>query len=426
MIDKNKILFILPWLPYPLKSGGHQAIFNGIKAICRDLNVYITYPLYSNDNDDAKAIDFLQKKLPEHINIVPYKYEQSKKTWFSRIYVLLSILKGKLLKLTHFKSPLPNDSINYVDWIKQVMPMDEPYCRYIKDLIEKNDIKIVQCEMLENISHILYIKSLCKTIFVHHELGFVKNNLLLQNSKKTISGNSYAELSYRLEISLLNEYDGIVTLSEIDKKKLIDSGVKVPIFSSFAIVDSFSDCKLEISEECYKITYIGPQFHKPNYLGVMWFLENCWEQLKEKNEKYHLHIIGKWNADIISIIQGKYRNVYFEGFVDNLSVALKDSIMIVPLNVGSGIRMKILEAASVGIPFVSTTVGVEGIPLINGKDCFIADTPQEFVNSILKLQDINIRRIFAQNANNIVRKCYSLNALRANRLAIYNSILNGK
>ena len=96
--------------------------------------------------------------------------------------------------------------------------------------------------------------------------------------------------------------------------------------------------------------------------------------------------------------------------------------MIVPVRIGSGIRMKILEAASVGAPVVSTTIGAEGLPMRNGEHLFIADSPEEFVDSIIKLQDRDIRTRFVRNANEIVKRHYSFDVFKKNRLAIYDSV----
>ena len=96
--------------------------------------------------------------------------------------------------------------------------------------------------------------------------------------------------------------------------------------------------------------------------------------------------------------------------------------MIVPINIGSGIRMKILEGTSRGIPFISTTVGAEGIPVKDGEHCFITDDPDTFVNDIIKLQDTELQIKFVKAANDMVNECYSVKALRKNRLEIYQKI----
>ena len=100
--------------------------------------------------------------------------------------------------------------------------------------------------------------------------------------------------------------------------------------------------------------------------------------------------------------------------------------MIVPITIGSGIRMKILEASSLGVPFVSTSVGAEGLPVENGKNCFIADDKEMFVNCILKLQDTTIQEKFIENAHTMILEKFSIKALRENRLDIYKHVLNNK
>ena len=122
------------------------------------------------------------------------------------------------------------------------------------------------------------------------------------------------------------------------------------------------------------------------------------------------------------MVQSKYEDVFFLGYVDNLNATLKDSVMIVPITIGSGIRMKILEACSNGIPFVSTSVGAEGIPVVHGKHCFLANTPSEFVNAIINIQDADVQMKFVKNSALLIKKHYSLDSLRENRLSIYADV----
>ena len=137
---------------------------------------------------------------------------------------------------------------------------------------------------------------------------------------------------------------------------------------------------------------------------------------------YRMQVIGKWSEKTIAEAVGERNDVEFLGYVDDLAAVLKDTIMVVPINIGSGIRMKILEAAALGVPFVTTSVGVEGIPARNGEDCFIADTPEAFADAVVKLRDEKLRKQFAENANRMVSERYTLEALKANRLEIYRDM----
>ncbi len=224
-----------------------------------------------------------------------------------------------------------------------------------------------------------------------------------------------------LEISYLNKFDHIITLSSTDSQKLRDAGVTTKIHNSFATIKT-SDINAPKSDNFHELTFVGPDNHIPNVVGIQWFLDNCWQQLLQADPNYHLTIIGKWSEDNITSFTSQYQNVSFAGFVDVLKSALQNTIMIVPITIGSGIRMKIQEASSLGVPFISTSVGAEGIPVESGRHCLIADTSEDFVNAILQMKDDNLRQKFIRNAHLMVKEHYSLDALRKNRLDFYTSL----
>ena len=97
--------------------------------------------------------------------------------------------------------------------------------------------------------------------------------------------------------------------------------------------------------------------------------------------------------------------------------------MVVPINVGSGIRMKILEAISQGIPVVSTVIGAQGLPLEDQIDCFITDDVQTFVLDILKLKDVDTQQRMVKNAQKKIIKSYSFPNMKTSRLKLYNTLV---
>jgi glycosyltransferase involved in cell wall biosynthesis len=88
------------------------------------------------------------------------------------------------------------------------------------------------------------------------------------------------------------------------------------------------------------------------------------------------------------------------------------SVAIVPLRFESGTRFKILEAGACGIAVVSTTLGAEGIPVKDGRDVLIADTPQEFAEAVIRvLQDREFAELLGRNLKALVSQGYSLDTL---------------
>jgi glycosyltransferase involved in cell wall biosynthesis len=228
-----------------------------------------------------------------------------------------------------------------------------------------------------------------------------------------------------LEIGLMNAYDKVVCLTEIDKKTLELEGVNSErIEVSPLPVDVAEHPINQPFEFSKKLVFLGPEVHFPNLDGVDWFLANCWEKLLRKDPELKLSILGKWSNEAKKMFQHA-RNVTFEGFVEDLSVVMKGSVMIVPLRIGSGMRMKILEGAAWHVPMVSTTVGAEGLPMNHMENCILADTAQDFVDGILTLSaDVSLQNQFVKNAKSIIKLGYSVEECGQVRNEIYKRLIS--
>lgn len=411
----------MPWLPYPLVSGGHQALYNGIMAIYQNYDVSLAFCV----DDEYEYLDGLKgfsKELPD-IKLYPYyrckriaegaKRRRKVRPWYSTLFH--QVFNRKCLRKAEF------DNVEF--WKFCTLPPGQGWVGHLQDVIDSNSFDIIQVEMPWMLNVVLGLTHHAKIVYVHHELGFTRRALEVSDTPKddyeTWMWLRFADM---VEISLLNKYDAVITLSDADTEKLCEAGVVKPVYSSMAIVNAeLADKKSYTTSK--RLTFVGPELHAPNYDGIQWFLKNCWDMLKAQDSAYSLDIIGNWSDNAQRAIKAKYQDVNFLGYVDCLSETLQDSVMIVPINIGSGIRIKILEAASRGIPFVSTTVGAEGIPVEDGVHCFIADEPDAFVQSILQLQNASLQQQFIRAANLMVYEKYSLNALRENRQNIYNKIL---
>jgi glycosyltransferase involved in cell wall biosynthesis len=109
------------------------------------------------------------------------------------------------------------------------------------------------------------------------------------------------------------------------------------------------------------------------------------------------------------------------GFVPNLPEAIHGSIMIVPILSGSGMRMKIIEAMALSMPIITTSVGVEGIKLIDKESCLIADEPKDFAEAINYLvSHPEICQSLGERANNVFRQYYSIEVLSGIRNKVYS------
>lgn len=417
-----KILFIHPFLPYPLTSGGHQALYNGIKAVKDDVDITLVYEAIDNEAH-RKAREEFQKQMP-NVRLKPLLHQPIPEYIPTKEEIIRGKIRNLYRKVFHIKGHTPQTP-SFQDvtapWKWSITPNAKDWVEHIYKVSHEEHFDIIQVEMPWRISDVYAMPKNSKVIFVHHELGFVRRELELKDAVD----NHYLDVCRKFvdanEVMQLNLYDAVVTLSATDKQKLESVGVRVPIYSSFAIIDTF-DTMQSYSGDGKHLTFIGPDSHDANLIGLSWFLENCWHKLRSIDPEYSLDIIGNWSSIRREEFSTKYTNLKFWGYVDDLRSIMKDHIMIVPITIGSGIRMKILEACSMGVPFVSTTIGAEGIPVKSGEHCFLADNPERFIQSIVQLQDNSIAAKFCCNSYSMVQNNYSIASLRENRTKIYDEI----
>lgn len=419
---KKKILFILPWLPYPLKSGGHQAIMNAMSALKNDFEVYVVFETIDDELYAKDKVDFLT--IMPHAHLLPLFRE--KLSPFPLWYRCASKIKTYLTQFIKHKGKhdkarqICEDDICH-GWISSVSPLKKQWLEHIAMICSEYSFDIIQVEMPWLLSQVLTLPDSAIRVYVHHELGFVRRELEQDQFENNVYVKACKNFADAMEIALLNKYDGVITLSPIDKQKLESNGVSVPVFASFAKVD-ISEDPLPDEIDGRHLSFVGSDNHMPNLVGIKWFLEHCWQMLQSEDNGYRLSIIGKWSEQHMEELTSKYSNIHFHGFVENLGACIRGTVMIVPITIGSGIRMKILDACSLGIPFVSTSVGAEGIPVESGINCFIADNPEQFVADLLKLRAASLQNKFVNQAYSMLVNHYSTDALRKNRLEIYNQL----
>lgn len=129
---------------------------------------------------------------------------------------------------------------------------------------------------------------------------------------------------------------------------------------------------------------IGIMNYFPNTDGMTWFLDNVWNQVRRRVPDARVTIAGRASDDLFRADPTRGIDVIGQ-FDDPVSILADASVVIVPLRHGSGTRLKILEAFAYGLPVVSTTIGAEGLDVVDGETILIADDPNEFADHVVYL-----------------------------------------
>jgi polysaccharide biosynthesis protein PslH len=152
-------------------------------------------------------------------------------------------------------------------------------------------------------------------------------------------------------------------------------------------------------------------YYSPMDTAARWILAEVLPRVLETYPNVHFYIVGS-NSDL-GFGHLNDPNITVTGRLDTvLPYLCNTDVAIVPLKFESGTRFKILEAGACKIPLVSTTLGAEGIPVVNGEHILIADDPEDFANAIVRLlDDKSLARELALNCHHLVIEKYSVESL---------------
>jgi len=143
-----------------------------------------------------------------------------------------------------------------------------------------------------------------------------------------------------------------------------------------------------VAREPDHLLYLGSMDYGPNVDGVLWFHEAIWPLVRTARPDAVLDVVGGDPLPEVRALAGSDAGVVVHGRADSVPPWLRrTSALVVPLRIGGGTRLKIAEALGVGTPTVSTTVGAEGLDLVDGEHVALADTPEEFARRTLALLD---------------------------------------
>lgn len=129
--------------------------------------------------------------------------------------------------------------------------------------------------------------------------------------------------------------------------------------------------------------FIGLYSHIPNQQGVEWFIRNCWDRIKQAVPNARLRLIGKGTDGPLPVNSGGIDGL---GYVaDAASEFRRWSLMIVPIFIGGGSRVKVAEGFARKCPMVATELGAHGYACVNGKHILVADDPERFAQACIDI-----------------------------------------
>ena len=356
------VLVVCNKFPYPLKDGGQIATFAMIRGFAEAGNSVTVAAI----NTAKHYYDV--KKMPEQVQSFAD---------FRTVFVNTDLTAKDALKNLLF-SKLPYTATRFIN---------DEFSTLLRQILQERQFDVIQLEGLYLCSYIPQIRE-CSSAKIAYRAHNVEYEIWqrLANETKNLAKRWYlknlAKRVERFEKSMLNTYDFLIPITKRDGETYNRVGNTKPQFVAPTGIFVKDLPQKPANEGAVSLFHIGALDWAPNQQGLLWFLDNCWEQLRKSQPDLQLFVAGR-NAPQWFVEQLSVDGVVYVGEVpDAYDFMSQHTIMIVPLLAGGGMRIKILEGLSYGKVIVSTSIGAEGISAENGKEMCIADSPSEFVSAI--------------------------------------------
>ena len=204
---------------------------------------------------------------------------------------------------------------------------------------------------------------------------------------------------------------GVCSELEGDLFRALSPGVKVVMIPNVVEVEQYCLCPETGGS---RILFCATMDWFPNQDAVDFFANKVMPPLRSMASDFTFVAAGRNPPASFTSRFESVRNIEFTGTVPDMRVEIaRASVCVVPLRIATGTRVKILEAAAMAKPIVSTRIGAEGLDFVDGSEIMLADDPHDFARAVADLlADPDHRRALGQAARRRVEQQYSLMALR--------------
>jgi glycosyltransferase involved in cell wall biosynthesis len=379
------ILVLSPYPPYPPYGGGTMRIYQIVRGLAARNNV--TCLTFAPDAAAEQALEPLRQMCrvmtvrgPEPRGIVNRA-------------------------ITTAASPLPDMALRN---------RSSAYAAALGELVAHEQFDVVQAESIEMAPYLEMLRanqaaSRPTLVLDQFNAEFVLQRRAAQTSLQALrqgaitprngAGAIYSLIQWiklaNYERQAMQACDAVLAVSEDDRRTLLqlDSTRQIAVIPNGVQADHFSRDVLRDEQagplvfQGLPLVFSGTLDFRPNIDAVLWFAREVLPLIRARKPDVRLLVVGKRPVPVMRQLPGDAVSIIGE-VPDTRPYIAGSAVYVVPMRIGGGVRLKLLEALAMEAPTVSTAMGAEGVAgLREGEHCLIANTPADFAAAVLHLID---------------------------------------
>ncbi len=406
---RSRILFLSQCLPFPPHSGVTKRTYHILQELQREFDVTLVAFSRRDHQPDAaslaRAAEVLRGELSDVLNPVPINSEYS--------------IARKLRN--HAWSVLSREPYVFYEYgdARFGQELRQAVVRARPDMIHVDSLDLYRW-----LPSLPMLPTACTHHSIESELLRLQSDHFPNRVVRSYMDHQ-ADLLEKVERRLCPRFDLNVMTSEADAERLraLARGARTTVIPNGVDVDFFRPGSPE-DVVPGRVAFLGPTYMFPNRDAVDFFLADAWPLIRQRCPESTFHLIGKNSVDD-KVRFESHAGVTCNGHVPDIRPHFaKTAVSVVPIRVGGGTRLKILDAWSMGKAVVATSVGCEGLETVDGRNILIRDDPREFAEAVVQvLRDRDLRDRLGGEARKTAEELYAWRVVGRKLVGFYQDLL---
>ena len=404
------VLFLSQIVPYPPHGGVLQRGYNVLRELGRRGRIHLLAFVHPDVLPTAQAREDSRRHLLEFCATVEF-FDLWPKTSRAHFGAALA-------------AALCSDQPFSV-----IAHRSEAFRKRVDDHIRESGVDVIHVDTIALAPFVPAGTSL-PTVLTHHNI-----ESMLMARRASVEPRPAAKWYLKREAAKLRAYEAAVSpafdvnvlMSAQDEALLLEMapGLRTAVVPNGVDVDYFTPDRCA---ETPALIYTGGMNMFANRDAVLYFLTSIWPHITKETPDVRFYAVGQDPPRELAALAAADSRIEVTGFVDDIRpLVRKAAVYVVPLRVGGGTRLKVLDAMASGKAIVSTSIGCEGIDVRGGEHLLIADSPEAFARTTVELLRSPERRAaLGEAARRFVVSRYSWRMIVDRLIDTYESTLTAR